>query len=68
MNTVAEIVAAARQLKPAQFLALRERLDRLEHRIWEAELKYTTEQFRKAGITDQDIDRAVTRRRRENRR
>jgi hypothetical protein len=67
MKTLEEIVAAAEHLKPAEFIKLRKRLDRLEQRLWTAELSATTSQLRKAGIDDQQIDRMVMRRRREGR-
>ena len=68
MSTVEEIVAAASQLDSAEFLKLRQELDRLEHHLWEVELAVTAEEMKAANITDDDIDRLVLRRRRENRR
>lgn len=67
MKTVEEIVAAARDLDAGQFLRLREKLDRLEKKVWDAELARTTAELEGAGVTDEQIDRLVMRRRRESR-
>ena len=67
METLAQIVAAAKGLKPAEFVKLRKELDRLEHRLWIAELSTATSELRKAGIDDRQIDQMVARRRRESR-
>lgn len=67
MKTVEEIVAAARQLDPAQFLLLRCKLDRLEQKVWAAELKRVSAARTKANITDEVVDQMVMRRRRESR-
>lgn len=63
MSTVPEIVNAAAALDPDQFVVLREELDRLEKRLWEGELARTTAEMDTAGLTDDDIDRMVLRRR-----
>ncbi len=68
MKTVDEILDAVKQLDPAHFLSLRRKMERLEKKLWEDELKRTTAAMQKNGITDEDIDRLVTRRRRESRR
>jgi hypothetical protein len=68
MATVSEIVAAAAQLDPEQFLELRRELDRLEQELWEAELDQTTAELEQAHVTDEDIDQMVMKRRRESRR
>jgi hypothetical protein len=67
MSTVDEIVAAVRRLSPADFLRLRRKLDRLEQRVWDAELERTTAELKRLKITDKEIDRLVMRRRREGR-
>jgi hypothetical protein len=67
MSTVDEIVAAAKRLDVEQFLRLRKRLDRIEAKVWEAELERTSEELKKAKVTEADIDRIVARRRRESR-
>jgi hypothetical protein len=68
MSTVDEIVAAVRRLSPADYLRLRRKLDRLEQRVWDAELERTTTELKRARITEKAIDRRVLRRRREVRR
>jgi hypothetical protein len=68
MKTVDQIVAAVSGLDAAQFLKLRRKLDRLEHKLWEAELTATTAKMSKAGVTDKEIDSAIMRRRHEGRR
>jgi hypothetical protein len=67
MTTLEEIVAAAKHLKPAEFVRLRKELDRVEQKLWSAELSATTRELRRAGIDDRQIDRMVVRRRRESR-
>jgi hypothetical protein len=68
MNTIEQIVEAASSLDATQFLKLRRKLDRLEKKLWDAELKATTAKMAKARITDKDIDRMVMKRRHESRR
>ena len=68
MKTVEEIVAAVEKLNTDQFIRFRQKLDRLEEKMWKAELKRTTAEMKRKGITDSIIDRLVMRRRRENRR
>lgn len=68
MATVDQIVAAAEKLKPDQFLRLRSRLDRLERRLWKAESVRTARELDAAGVTDEDVDQMMMRRRREGRR
>ncbi len=65
--TVHEIVSAAEQPDPDEFLHLREELDRLEERMWDAELARTTREMDQANVTDDQIDQLVARRRREGR-
>jgi hypothetical protein len=67
MMTLEEIVAAAKHLKPAEFVQLRRRLDRVERALWAAELSATTSQLRKSGIDDRQMDQMIMRRRREGR-
>ena len=67
MTTVDEIVSAAARLEPEQFLLLRAELDRLEERLWEAELAQTAVELNEANLTDEEVDRLVLRRRREGR-
>jgi hypothetical protein len=67
MSTVAEIVRAAAQLDDTQFLQLRQELERLEEERWEAELSAVSAQTAKAGLTDDDIDHLIRKRRHESR-
>ena len=67
MKTIDDIVAAASTLDPRQLLRLRKKLDRLEDRIWQGELAVVTRKLKNAGITEEEIDRRVVRRRRESR-
>ena len=66
--TVSEIVAAATQLRPNVFLQLRDKLDAVEERQWRSSLAKITKRTRAKGITDEEIDELVMRRRRESRR
>jgi len=63
MSTVDEIVIAAAQLGPKQFLTLRRKLDRLERKIWATELKSATAKMARNQIGDKEIDDMVMRRR-----
>jgi hypothetical protein len=67
MSTVQEIVTAAAQLGPEEFVHLREELDRLEEHLWDAELERTSAEMQQAGLSDDEIDQLVMRRRRESR-
>ncbi len=67
MTTIHEIVSAAGQLPPDEFILLRGELDRLEERLWNTELTEASERMERAGVTDDDIDAMVARRRREGR-
>jgi hypothetical protein len=67
MKSLDEIVAAARGLKPADFVQLRKRLDRVERSLWQEELSAATDELREAGVDDRKIDQMVIRRRREGR-
>ena len=68
MDTIDEIAAAAAKLTPEQFLRLQRKLERIEKKLWEAELQQTTAELRAAKITEKKIDRLVLRRRRDRRR
>lgn len=67
MTTVAEIVRAAAKFDADQLLELRRELDRLEQQLWESELDRATEQFSRANLTEDDIDRIVLKHRYEGR-
>lgn len=67
MTTVHEIVSAAGQLPPDEFILLQAELDRLEERLWNIELTEASRRMDREGVTDDDIDAMVARRRREGR-
>jgi len=67
MSTVDDIVSAAGRLDPDEFVLLRTELDRLEERLWDAELAETSAEMDRANLTDDEIDQMVLRRRREGR-
>ena len=67
MATVDEILDAVRCLSFEEYVKLRSALDSLDETEWNAELARSTEQWNKSGLTDDDIDRAVARRRHESR-
>ncbi|MBI2806893.1 MAG: hypothetical protein HYX68_18085 [Planctomycetes bacterium] len=67
MSTVDQIVVAASKLDAAQLVKLRHRLDRLEKKAWEKELDAVSVEMKRRNVTDEDIDRGITRRRRESR-
>ncbi len=67
MSTVEEIVASALRLEPAEFLRLKQELDRMEQQLWDEELPQASEAIARTGVTDDDIDRMILRRRREGR-
>lgn len=63
MSSVKEIVSAIEKLSPADFEKLQARMNRIAERIWQKEQKRLSAEFRKRGLTDDDIDRWVLRRR-----
>ena len=63
MGTVAEIVRAAEQLGPEDFLKLRTELDRVEEKHWDSELRRATAKHRKGKLTDAEIDALALKRR-----
>ena len=67
MSTVAEVVAAVRRMSEADRDAVRRALDELEEAEFQAERARATRDFHARGLTDDDIDRAVERMRRESR-
>ena len=64
--TVTELVAAASQLRPDAFLRLREKLDEVEERQLRDSLARITKRTRAKGVTEEQIDEIVMRRRRES--
>jgi hypothetical protein len=67
MASVTEIVDAVRSLTFEQFLEFRAALDGLEIEEWRSELAKSTADWERSGLTDDDIDRAVAKRRYESR-
>ena len=63
MTAIAEILRAAERLDSAQFVKLRNELDRVEDRIWKRELALVSDKHRKKRLTDAKIDEIVARRR-----
>jgi hypothetical protein len=64
MSAVEQIVDAAKRLTPSQFERLLKKLDALEEKLWQKELEATTRELGEAGITDEDVDRYIMKRRR----
>lgn len=67
MSKVDEIMNAVRDLTFEEYLQLRTAMDALDEAEWEAEREKTAQEFQTAGMTDEDIDRAVVKRRYESR-
>jgi hypothetical protein len=67
MSSVAEVVAAVRQMAEQDRQAVRRVLDEIEEQEFQEERKRATREFHDRGLTDDDIDRAVAELRRENR-
>ena len=59
MSTVAEVVAAVRQMTEEDREAVRRALDEMEEREFQDERARATRDFHARGLTDDDIDRAV---------
>ena len=53
-------------LRPSAFLRLREKLDEVEEQQWCDSLAKITKRTRAKGVTDEQIDEMVMRRRRES--
>jgi hypothetical protein len=67
MSTVAEVVAAVRQMTEEDRDAVRRALDEMEEREFQDERARATRAFHARGLTDDDIDRAVAELRNESR-
>ena len=67
MSTVAEVVAAVRQMTEEDREAVRRALDEMEEREFQDERARATRDFHARGLTDDDIDRAVAELRNESR-
>ena len=67
MKQIEEILTAVRRLSHHEFVALRQAIDAMDDVEWQAELARSTADWEAKGLTDEDIDRAVERRRYESR-
>ena len=67
MSTVAEVVAAVRQMTEEDREVVRRALDEIEEREFQEERARATREFHARGLTDEDIDRAVAELRHEGR-
>ena len=65
--TVSELVRSARQLDDEQWMRLLTALDRIEDQRFEKERERVAKRLREKGITQEDIDEEIMRRRREGR-
>lgn len=63
MSSVKEIVSAIEKLSPEEFEKLQARMDRIAESMWQKEHKRLSAKFRREGLTDDDIDRFILRRR-----
>lgn len=63
MSSVRDIVNAIEKLPPGEFLKLQKRMDRIAERIWQKEHQRLSREFRQKGLSDDDIDQFVLRRR-----
>ena len=63
--TVSELVSAARQLEDGQWLRLLTALDRIEEQRFRKDRELAAKTIREKGITDDDLDEDIMRRRRE---
>jgi hypothetical protein len=59
MSSVAEVLAAVRQMSEADREAVRRALDEIAEREFQEERARATREFHARGLTDDDIDRAV---------
>ncbi len=67
MSSVAEVVAAVRQMTEEDREAVRRALEEIDEREFQEERDRATREFHARGLTDDDIDRAVAELRHENR-
>jgi Arc/MetJ-type ribon-helix-helix transcriptional regulator len=66
MSSVAEVLAAVRQMSDVDREAVRRTLDEIEEREFQEERVRATREFHARGLTDDDIDEAVRRLRYES--
>jgi hypothetical protein len=67
MSSVAEVVAAVRQMSEEDREAIRRALDEIAEREFQDERARATRDFHARGLTDEGIDRAVAELRHESR-
>lgn len=67
MSSVAEVVAAVRQMGEEDRNAVRRALEEMDERAFQEERSRATKEFHARGLTDDDIDRAVAELRHEGR-
>ncbi|MFO0810272.1 MAG: hypothetical protein U0746_16745 [Gemmataceae bacterium] len=68
MSKVQEILRAVRELSHEEYLELRASMDEFDEAEWEAARTQAARDWAATGLTDDDIDEAVRRRRHESRR
>jgi hypothetical protein len=62
-SSVKEIVGAIEKLSPEEFVKLQARIDRISEKLWQNEHQRLSRTFREEGLSDEDIDRLILRRR-----
>jgi hypothetical protein len=63
MSSVREILSAIEKLSPDQFVKLRARMDQIAEQMWQKEHRRLSRRFREEGLTDDDVDQMILRRR-----
>lgn len=63
MSKLDGLVKEIRELKPDDYVRLQKKLARHEQALWEAESEAASAQMKAKGVTDEDIDSMVMRRR-----
>jgi hypothetical protein len=67
MTKIDEILDTVRNLNHAEYVELRQAMDSMDEAEWEVEQTRAAKQWQNSGLTDDDIDAAVFRRRHESR-
>jgi hypothetical protein len=67
MSSVREILSAIERLTAEEFAKLQAQMNRIAERIWQKEHERLSRKFRQEGLTDDDVDRLVLRRRHRGR-
>ena len=63
MSSVKEIVSAIEKLSPEEFEKVQARMNRIAEQMWQKEHRRLSRKFREKGLTDDDIDQTILRRR-----